>query len=91
MLKRITRTLALLALVLVAVIPASAGARTYTNRSAPEGAPLAIAPVAQPATSAGFDWGAAGLGAGGVLLVLSIGAAGGVAGRRHRSSRTMTA
>lgn len=91
MLKLITRTLALLALVVVVAIPATASARIYLNRSAPESASSTIQPVSQPSTSGGFDWGAAAIGAGATLLALGIGTGAGAAGRRRRVSRAATA
>lgn len=91
MLKLISRTLAVLALVLVVAVPGTASARINLNRSAPEGPSVAIRTVSQPSTSGGFDFGDAAIGAGVVLLVVGVGTGAGISGRRRRISRAATA
>jgi hypothetical protein len=93
MLKSIARTLAATAVVIAAVVPASATAQIYRGASSQESGESGTV-VLQPASSTspdGFDWGDAAIGAGGVLLMVGVGGATGAAARQRRVGRTTVA
>ncbi len=76
----------------VATVPAAAQARFDLNPPPVDSAPGQVAnrPAApQPTvgTQSGFDWGDAGIGAAGAVVLLSAGASGTVVVRRRRAQR----
>ncbi len=89
----IRRTLATGIVTTVAVFPAAAQARFDLNPS--PGTPAPVQTVSSPAApqptlgdQSGFDWGDAGIGAAGTVVLLGAGAAGTVLVRRRRTQRT---
>ena len=97
-----SRLVALLVVVSVTLVPAASaqpidsfvGASPASHAQSDTGTPVAIESTSTgtSAASSGFDWGDAALGAAGMLVVLSAGAAGVVTIRRSRgrSDRLVT-
>ena len=88
----IRHTLATGIVTTVAVFPAAAQARFDLNPS--PGTPAPVQTVSSPAApqptlgdQSGFDWGDAGIGAAGTVVLLGAGAAGTVVVRRRRAQR----
>lgn len=69
-------------------VPAAAQARLNLNPPSDVPAPVANAAPVAPSAQSGFQWGDAGLGAAGAIVLLGAGAAGTGTLRRWRTQRT---
>ncbi len=88
----IRRTLATGIVAGVAGLPAAAQARFDLNPPPVDTAPVRVenppaAPQPTVGSESGFDWGDAGIGAAGAVVLLSAGAGGTIVARRRRAQR----
>ena len=76
----------------VTPVPVAPPASVALAQAAPQGQPSqqpAVAPPAATSADSAFDWGDAGIGAGGAVLILAGAGAVVVAGRRRRTERPL--